>query len=111
MPRITERSCKMPSPWLKRIRQAGQLSVFNKATTWAVPVAAAIRSFNSLSFGVKLVAVKEEKAADVVLVLAMGPTKYDWPGNQDFEGYPIKTEPGFKADILHGETRTAADQR
>src|SRR5690242_10184572 len=99
----------MPTPWRKQLKQAGQLTVFNKATTWAIPVAAAIRSFNSLSFGVKLVAVKEEKAANIVVVLAPGPTKYDWPGNQDFEGYAIKTRAGFKADILHGETRTAAD--
>jgi hypothetical protein len=38
----------MPTPWLKRIRETGQLTVFNKATAWAVPVDAAVKSFNKL---------------------------------------------------------------
>ena len=37
-----ERSYKMPTPWLKRIRKTGQLTVFNKATAWADSVSTAI---------------------------------------------------------------------
>src|SRR5262249_26694904 len=104
-----ERSYPMPTPWLKRIREAAQLSVYNKAAAWAHPVEAAIRTFNHLSFGVKLVATKEESAADVVLVLAMGPAKYDWPGNRDYQGSTLKPRAGCRADALHGQTTTTAD--
>ena len=54
----------MPNQWLKPIRETGQLTVFNKATAWAVPVVTAIKSFNNVSLGVKIVAGKEEKDAN-----------------------------------------------
>ena len=63
----------MPQEWLKRIKKTGQLTAFNKATAWSVPVAAAIKTFNSLGFGVTIVAEKEEKAANIVLLFANGP--------------------------------------
>ena len=93
----------MPTPWLKRIRETGQLTVFNKATAWAVPVDAAVKSFNKLSFGVKLVVGKEEKAANIVVILATGPQQYTYFGDT------AKTLPDFKADILHGQATTLAD--
>ena len=39
------------SPWAKSIRETKQLKVFNKAKSWAVPVSAALRSFNNLALG------------------------------------------------------------
>ena len=96
----------MPNQWLKRIRETGQLTVFNKATAWAVPIAAAIKSFNNLSLGVKVVAEKAEKAANIVLVLANGPgEKYTYYGDT------TQTAADFTGDILHGETRTLVDQK
>ena len=57
------------TPWIKRIRETKQLKVFNKAKSWATSVSTAIKSFNNLSLGVTLVSEKEEKSANVVLVL------------------------------------------
>jgi len=99
----------MPTPWASAIKDSGQLTIFNKAKEWANPVNAAIRTFNNLSLGVKLVSADEEQNANVVVVLALGAADYDWPGNRSFEGYKIKTKPGFKADILHGQTSTVSD--
>jgi len=93
----------MPTPWLKRIRKTGQLTVFNKATAWADSVTTAITSFNNLPLGVKLVAEKEEKSANIVLILASGPQQYKYYGDT------AKTFPDFKGDRLHGETRTLID--
>ena len=90
----------MATPWLKRIRKTGQLTVFNKATAWTASVDAAIKSFNNISFGVKFVAEKEEKAANVVLVLADGPQQYTYYGDT------AKTLPGFKA---HRTSRSSLD--
>jgi hypothetical protein len=95
----------MPTPWLKRIRKTGKLKVLNKAATWASSVEAAMKTFNKLSFGVELVAEKEEKAADIVVVLANGPTQHTHYGDT------VQTSPDFKFDELHGETRTLADQK
>lgn len=93
----------MPTPWLKRIRKTGQLTVSNKATAWADSVNGAIASFNHLSLGVKLVAEKTEKSANIVLILASGPQQYKYYGDT------VKTGSDFKADWLHGETRALID--
>jgi hypothetical protein len=53
----------MPAQWLKRIRRTGQLTFFNKASGWIVPIEAAVKSFNTLSLGVQVVAERTEKAA------------------------------------------------
>ncbi len=96
----------MPHPWLKRIRKTGQLTVFNKATAWAVPVDAAIKSFNNLSLGVKIVVEEDEKAANIVLVLA------NRAGEQyKHYGDTAKTLPTFKADDLHGQASTFLDDK
>jgi hypothetical protein len=69
----------MPAQWLRRIRRTGQLTFFNKASGWTVPIEAAVKSFNTLSLGVQFVAERTEKAANVVLVLANGPgVKYEY---------------------------------
>ena len=95
----------MPTPWLGRIRRTGQLSVFNKATAWSGPVAAAIQDFNHLAFGVRLVVAAEERNADVVLILATGPTKHSHFGDT------VETAPDFVVDDLHGQCSTLTDKR
>ena len=60
----------MAIPWIKKIREGGQLTVFNKANTWTDAVNASIDAFNRLSFGVTLTKAKDEKSANIVLVLA-----------------------------------------
>lgn len=96
----------MPTPWLKRIRKTKQLSVFNKASTWAVPVNAAIKSFNNLSLGVEVIPAEEEKTANVVLILA---TRV---GQQySYSGTTAQTSPAFKADKLHGQASTFRDDK
>jgi len=96
----------MPHPWLKRIRDTGQLIVFNKATAWAAPVGEAIKSFNNLPFGVTLVAEKDEKAANIVLVLGIR------AGEQyPYYGTTAITRPRFDPAGLHGQATTFNDPR
>ena len=96
----------MPTPWLKRIRETGQLTVFNKGGMWADSVNVAIKTFNLLPFeNIELVAEKNEKSANVVVVLANGPTSYTR------DGYTTQPGPDFKADKYEGDTRTLIDGR
>jgi hypothetical protein len=96
----------MPGQWLKRIRKTGQLSVFNKASGWTVPVEAALKSFNSLALGVQVVAETTEKSANIVVVAANGPgAKYQYYGDT------AETQPDFVGDRLHGQTTTFRDQK
>jgi hypothetical protein len=95
----------MPTPWLKRVVAAGQLTVFNKAGAWTDSVNTAMASFNNLAFGVSLVAEKKESAANIVVILAHGPTTYRQGPNV------TKTEQDFTVERLHGETRTLIDDR
>lgn len=99
----------MPTPWLESIRKKKQLTVFNKATSWAVPVSKAIKAFNHLSLGVKMVSVKEEKAANIVLILAnKAGDQYNYD-NINYGAIKVRTRPDFKADSLHGQNSTLAD--
>jgi len=93
----------MPTPWLKRIQEGGQLTVFNKGGTWAHSVGKALATFNSLGFPVKLVSEKEEKKANIVAKVSQGPDSYDYDGNT------AKTPSGFTADGLHGATSTLTE--
>jgi len=95
----------MATPWIKRIKDTGQLSVFNKATAWSDAAHAAITAFNQLSLGVKLVAAKDEKSANIVLVLASGHQQYTYGGDT------TTTDSDFKPDRLHGETNVFEDDR
>jgi hypothetical protein len=99
-------SYTMSHPWFKRQRAAGELPVLDKTKAWAGPVAAAIRTFNNLSLGVKLIATTEEKEAKVVVVLANGPTTY-----KGFYGETVQTGPRFKPDGLHGHSAVLLDRR
>ena len=87
----------------KTNRETGQLTVFNKGGAWAHSVNAAITTFNNLPFKVGLVAAKEEKSANVVVILASGPQHYTRDGNI------VKTDSSFKFNQFHGLTITLAD--
>jgi hypothetical protein len=86
-------------PWIKRVREGGELSVFNKANTWTDAVNAAMEAFNRLSFGVALVKAKDEKSANIVLVLANGHTEYT------YQGTTVTPGADFSPERLHGKTR------
>jgi hypothetical protein len=93
----------MPTPWLKRIRKTGQLTVNNKASAWATAVDTAVTTFNNLGFGVNLVSEKEEKSANIVVKLS--------DGSEVYEHYGDKATAKFPADELHGQTSTLVDQK
>jgi hypothetical protein len=88
----------MPIPWPKRIRDTGQLTVFNDAGVWADSVDAAMKTFNSLPFSVQLVAEEKETSANIVVLLANGPQTYT------HDGTTAQTGAKFKFDELHGQT-------
>jgi hypothetical protein len=95
----------MPTPWLKRIRETGQLKVFNKAGAWSHAVDKALSTFNTLSFPVKLVAeTKEERSADIVVILSA-------TGKETYKHYGDEVTVDFPADLLHGKTKTLADHK
>jgi hypothetical protein len=96
----------MPGPWLKQIRDTGKLTVFNKATAWAVPVGAAIKSFNKLSLGVTLVAENKEKSANIVLVLGMRGGQQYPHDDASYGTLTALTSPKFNSEMLHGYTAT-----
>ena len=93
----------MPIPWLKRIRQTGQLTVHNKAGAWTKEVAAAIVTFNNLGFGVQLVNESVEKSANIVVKLSDGSETYQYYGDSII----VK----FDATKLHGKARTLVDMK
>ncbi|MBK9153649.1 MAG: hypothetical protein IPM25_05455 [Chloracidobacterium sp.] len=91
----------MPTPWLKRIRRTGQLTVHNKAGDWRMAVEAAIKTFNTLSLGVTLVAEAEEKSANIVVKLSDGKETYQYYGDT--------AKADFDAGELHGQASTLVD--
>jgi len=95
----------MPTPWLNRIRETGQLTVFNKGGAWINSINAAIRTFNTLPFSVKLVAAKEEKSANVVVILAHAPQHYTR------DGTTVDTDRGYNFDQFQGDTETFTEKR
>jgi hypothetical protein len=95
----------MPKPWPKRIRDTGQLTVFNNAGVWADSVDAAMKTFNSLPFNVQLVAEEKETSANIVVLLATGPLTYS------HDGTTVQTDAKFKFDELHGQTSLLQSSR
>jgi hypothetical protein len=92
----------MPTKWNRGVRETGQLKIYNKASGWSAAVDAAIGSFNNLGLGVRLVTVREEPAADVVVVLANGQDSYRGR-------YVAATDPRkFDPEKLHGMAWTRA---
>jgi hypothetical protein len=95
----------MPTPWLKRIKETGRLTLFDKAGAWSKALKAAVKTFNDLKLGVTLDFEKEEKSANIVVIIAEGPKKYNYYG--DVAG----TNANFKADQLHGYAATFVDKK
>ena len=88
----------MPTPWFKRVRSAGELSVFNKAGAWSAAATKAMATFNGLGLPVKLVKTDDEKNANIVVKLSMG------PDSQTSWGQKATTGTDFDPTILHGLT-------
>lgn len=97
------------SPWIKSLRETKQLKVFNTAKSWAVPVTAALRSFNHLALGVSMVAEKEEKKANIVLVPGQNAAAEYKYRDAYYGEVNVKTKSDFKADSLHGRANTLKD--
>lgn len=93
----------MPKQWNRGVRETGQLRVYNMGGGWSAAVDAAIASFNNLGFGVRLVAVKDESAANIVVKLSSGSDSYTWGTNT----LTVK----FPADKLHGRAKTLSSGR
>lgn len=91
----------MPLKWFIRFRKTGQLTVFDKAGGWSPALKKAIATFNGLNFGVKLVEEKNEREANIVVMLSNGADSYPHPKKT------IKAD--FPAEKLHGEAHTLVD--
>jgi hypothetical protein len=70
---------------------------------WSAAVTAAINTFNSLGFGVKLVTVNEEKFAQIVVKLSNGSESYTM-SQVGYDDYTF--EVNFPAELLHGRAKT-----
>jgi hypothetical protein len=88
----------MPTPWFRRVKQAGELTVFNNGGTWSSDVEKALATFNGLGFPVKLVKTTDEKNALIKVKLAMGPDSVSSWGNT------VSTKSDFDPSFLHGLT-------
>lgn len=93
----------MPTPWFRRVRRAGKLGVFNKAGAWKAIVDKALVTFNSLGFPVQLVATTDEKNAEIVVKLSIG------PDSEPHWGQTTETGPEFDPKLLHGRTSTITE--
>jgi len=93
----------MPTPWMKRVRQSGQLSVKNLGGAWAGSVDTAIVTFNSLNLGVKLVNGNNENEPNIIVKISSGA--------ETFTHYGDSITVNFPADQLHGRAKTLVDRR
>jgi len=90
----------MPTSWFRRVKQAKELTVFNKAGAWSSVATKAIATFNGLNFPVKLTATTDERNANIVVKLSAG------PDSQTSWGQTASTGSDFDPTILHGLTIT-----
>lgn len=93
----------MPTPWFRRFRKEGKLTVFNKGGSWSTAVTNSIATFNGLGFGVQLVPTNDERNAHIVVKLSNGKETYAQPQKS------ITVD--FDATDLHGRARTLSDGR
>ncbi|MGD9562391.1 MAG: hypothetical protein AB7F88_10485 [Pyrinomonadaceae bacterium] len=93
----------MPTPWFRRFRKEGQLTVCNRGGSWTAAVNTSINTFNGLGFGVRLVPTNDERNANIVVKLSNGSETYPHPSKR------ITTS--FDATELHGRAHTLADGR
>lgn len=100
----------MPTtPWIKSLRETKQLKVFNKVKSWAVPVSAALRSFNNLGLSVTMVAENEEKNANIILTVGESAASEYKYRDAYYGEVSVKPKSTFKADGLHGQASTLRD--
>ena len=93
----------MPTAWFKRVKNSGVLTVFNKAGKWSSAVENARGTFNKQGFPVRLDSTTDEKNANVVVKLSMG------PDSQDSWGNTASTDSDFDPKRLHGQTITITE--
>src|SRR6476661_3614505 len=93
----------MPTQWFKHAQKSGQLTVFNKGGAWSHEIETARTTFNSLGFPVTLNKADDEKNANIVVKLSMG------PDSQTSWGKTAKTRSDFDPTILHGSTATLVE--
>lgn len=98
----------MPTPWLPKVKEKKQLKVFNKAGAWANAVTAAMTTFNRLGLAVSLVGTSDEKAGNVVVILANGASSYTFD-DAFYGNTKITTSAGFKSEVPHGNTKPLVD--
>ena len=97
----------MPNKWRDHIRRSGELKVHNLAGKWSPSVNNAIRLFNGLGFGVKLVNSPELAGAHIVVKLStQNADSYTHKVGRD--EYVISVN--FDANGVHGKARTLVEQ-
>ena len=98
----------MPTPWLKKIRDTGKLTVYNGGAEWKTAIEKAIATFNSLGFPVTLAAESNIDSANIVVKLAKGADKHTFKSS--YYGDPtVKTSAKFNPAFPHGDTRVVVD--
>ncbi len=97
----------MPNKWRDHIRRSGELKVHNMAGKWAASVNTAMRIFNGLGFGVKLVSSPDLASAQIVVKLSMqNADSHTHKAGRD--EYVISVS--FDANGVHGKARTLMEQ-
>ena len=97
----------MANKWQDHIRTSGELKVHNMAGKWSPSVNNAIRLFNGLGFGVKLVNTPQRTEANIVVKLSLqNADSYTHKVGRD--EHVIKVN--FDANGVHGKARTLVEQ-
>jgi hypothetical protein len=90
----------MAKPWVKNIREKGELTVYNglKSGNWVHIFKAALEAFNQFGLPLKMTQTSSKENANVVIHVSTGPTTFDYAGT---------SYPGAALDPtrLHGATR------
>jgi predicted Zn-dependent protease with MMP-like domain len=94
----------MATPWIKSVRDAKTLTVFNGIGSghWANIFAIALDAFNNFAkpAGIKMVKSNDEEKANIVIRIADGMAVYEYE--------KTKYQKPFSATGLHGLTKTLA---
>ena len=98
----------MPTPWLRKIRDNGKLTVYNAGDEWKVSVDKAITTFNTLGFPVTLAAESNIEVANIVVKLAKGADKHQFKSRY-YSDPTVKTRARFNPAFPHGDTVLLVD--
>lgn len=97
----------MANKWRDHIRTSGELKVHNMAGKWSPSVNNAIRLFNGLGLGVKLVSTPQRTEAHIVVKLSLqNSDSYTHKVNRDEHVIRVN----FDANGVHGKARTLVEQ-